>query len=72
MMATVQNKSTGQIDVSYVAPNRKVSALPMPLYAGEIVINTTDGQTYVATPPTSQGGLAATDWVKYSYGMGLN
>jgi len=71
-MATAMNRATGQIDVSFVAPNRKVAALGMPLYAGEIVINTTDGQTYVATPPVSQGGLSATDWVKYSYGMGLN
>jgi hypothetical protein len=71
-MATAINKATGQIDRSYVAPNRKVAALDMPLYAGEIVINTTNQECYVAVPPVSQGGLAVTDWVKYSYGMGLN
>jgi hypothetical protein len=71
-MATAINKATGQIDVSYVAPNRKVAALDMPRYAGEIVINTTDQGCYVAVPPVSQGGLAVTDWVKYSYGIGLN
>jgi hypothetical protein len=71
-MATVINRATGMIDRSYVAPNRKVAALDMPLYAGEIVINTTNQECYVAVPPVSQGGLAVTDWVKYSYGMGLN
>ena len=72
-MATVANKANlGQIDVSYVAPNRKVGALGMPLYAGEIVLNTANNECYVAVPPVSQGGLATTDWVKYSYGMGLN
>jgi hypothetical protein len=71
-MATVQNKSTGQIDRPYVSPNRKVAALDMPLYAGEIVINTTNQECYVAVPPINQGGLAVTDWVKYAYGMGLN
>jgi hypothetical protein len=44
----------------------------MPQYAGEIVINTTDGQCYVAVPPIAQGGLSTTDWVKYAYGIGLN
>ena len=71
-MATAVNKATGQIDVSYIAPNGKVAALDMPRYAGEIVINTTDLECYVAVPPVSQGGLAVTDWVKYAYGIGLN
>lgn len=71
-MATVLNKATGQVDVSYIAPNRKVAALGMPLYAGEIVINTTDQKCYVAVPPISQGALSATDWVLYGYGIGLN
>jgi hypothetical protein len=71
-MATAANKATGLVDVSYVAPNRKVASLGMPLYAGEIVINTTNQNCYVAVPPVSQGGLATTDWVLYTYGMGLN
>jgi hypothetical protein len=71
-MATAPNKATGQVDVSYIAPNRKVAALDMPLYAGEIVINTTDKECYVAVPPVGQGGLSVTDWVKYAYGIGLN
>jgi len=71
-MATVMNRATGQIDKPYGSPNRKVAALDMPLYAGEIVINTANQECYVAVPPTSQGGLAVSDWVKYSYGFGLN
>jgi len=71
-MATVMNKATGLVDKPYVSPNRKVAALDMPLYAGEIVINTTSGECFVAVPPISQGGLSVTDWVKYAYGMGLN
>lgn len=71
-MATAPNKATGQVDVSFIAPNRKVAALDMPRYAGEIVINTTDFKCYVAVPPTSQNGLSVTDWVLYGYGIGLN
>lgn len=71
-MATAPNKATGQVDVSFIAPNRKVAALDMPRYAGEIVINTTDLKAYVAVPPVPQNGLAITDWVVYAYGLGLN
>ena len=73
-MATVPNKSTGQIDVPYLTPNRRLAALPVPLYAGEIVLNTTDGQCYVAVPPIGApiGFWTAADWAKYGYGIGLN
>jgi hypothetical protein len=71
-MATAPNKATGQVDVSFIAPNRKVAALDMPRYAGEVVINTTNQNCYVAVPPVPQAGLATTDWVLYSYGTGLN
>jgi hypothetical protein len=72
-MATVQNLARpGVIDQPFISPNRKVAALGMPLYAGEIVLNTTNQTAYVAVPPVSQGGLAATDWIVYSVGLGLN
>ena len=72
-MAIVPNLARpGQVDGSYIAPNRKVAALGMPLYAGEVVINLADLKTYVAVPPAAQGGLATTDWVLYGYGIGLN
>ena len=72
-MATVVNLARpGVVDQPYIAPNRKVTALDMPRYAGEIVINTSNQTAYVAVPPTAQGGLAVTDWIVYSVGLGLN
>jgi hypothetical protein len=62
------------VDRPYLTPNRRLSALAVPLYAGEIVLNTTDGNAYVAVPPIGLpiGSWAATDWAKYAYGIGLN
>ncbi len=72
-MATVRNLTNpGVMDRSYTSPNRKVTALDVPLYAGEIVLNTTDQKCYVAVPPLAQGAVTATDWVLFSYGLGLN
>ena len=72
-MATVRNLANNAIiDQPFISPNRKVAALGMPLYAGEIVLNTTNQTAYVAVPPTAQGGLAVTDWIVYSVGLGLN
>ena len=63
-MAIVPNLGNpGMVDKPYLTPNRKVAALPVPLYAGEIVLNTTDGKSYT---------WAATDWTVYAYGLGLN
>lgn len=74
-MATVPNLAfPGIVDRPYLTPNRKLAALPIPLYAGEIVLNTTDGQCYVAVPPIGlpQINWAVNDWAKYGYGIGLN
>jgi hypothetical protein len=74
-MATVQNLSfPGTIDRPYTTPNRRGAALPVPLYAGEIFLNTASGLAFVAVPPTGLpiGSWAATDWVQFSYGLGLN
>ena len=72
-MATVVNKArpSDPIDTPFLSPNRRVSALPMPLYAGEIILNTTDNNMYVAATPINQP-FATTDWAKYAYGLGLN
>jgi len=72
-MATVRNLSrpSEPVDRPYLTPNRKVAALDIPLYAGEIVLNSTDGNMYVAAPPIN-GVLSATDWAKYAFGLGLN
>lgn len=72
-MAIVPNLGNpGPTDKPFLTPNRKVAALPVPLYAGEIVLNTTDGKSYVAVPITPIGTWAATDWTVYAYGLGLN
>jgi hypothetical protein len=62
------------VDKPYLTPNRKGAALVVPLYAGEIFLNTADGNCYVAVPPIGVpiSGWAATDWCKYAYGFGVN
>jgi len=55
-----------------LTPNRKVAALPVPLYAGEVILNTADGNMYVAAPPINQVPMTASDWAKYAFGLGLN
>ena len=64
----------GAIDRPYTTPNRRGAALVVPLYAGEIFLNTATGLAYVAVPPIGvpPAGWAATDWVQFSYGLGLN
>ena len=70
-MATVPNLGApGPTDRPYLTPNRRLAALAVPLYAGEIVLNTTDGQCYVAVPVAAP--FLATDWAKYGYGLGVN
>ena len=72
-MATVPNKAFPMIvDPPYLTPNRKVAALPVPLYAGEVILNTADGNMYVAAPPINQVPMTASDWAKYAFGLGLN
>jgi hypothetical protein len=72
-MATVANKARpgDPIDPPYLTPNRKVSSLPVPLYAGEVILNTTDGSMYVACPVINSVP-SANDWAKYAFGLGLN
>jgi hypothetical protein len=67
-MATVPNTGNRAqpIDGSFVTPNRKLASLTAPLYAGEIVLNTTNNLCYVATD------LTATGWVQFTYGMAIN
>lgn len=62
------------VDKPYLTPNRKLAALAVPLYAGEIIVNTTDGQCYVAVPTIGVPSTSwtAADWAKYGYGIGLN
>jgi hypothetical protein len=59
------------VDLPYLTPNRAVSALPLPLYAGEVILNTTDGNMYIACPPINTP-FATTHWAKYAFGLGLN
>jgi hypothetical protein len=62
----------GPVDRPYLTPNRKVAALDIPLYAGEIVLETTAKKAYVAVPITPYGSWTSADWVEYGYGIGLN
>jgi hypothetical protein len=72
-MATVPNlaRPNEAVDRPYLTPNRKVAALPVPLYAGEVILNTADGNMYVAAPPIG-GVIDAACWAKYAFGLGLN
>jgi len=72
-MAIVPNLGRpGPVDKSFVVPNRKVAALDIPLYAGEIVLNTTNQIAYVAVPITPYGTWSATDWVEFGYARGID
>ena len=72
-MATVQNSGRpGPVDKPYSFPNRKVAALDVPLYAGEIVLDTTKLLWYVATPLTPFGTWSATDWTEFGIGRSID
>ena len=63
-MATVRNKAQyAPLDKKYAMPNRKLAASPfnttVPLYTGEIVLDTTTGNMWYGTDLTNSGWTAA-------------
>ena len=72
-MATVRNlgRPSEPVDPSYISPNRRVALPTLPLFNGEVILNTADSQMYVACTPVNAMPLP-TDWAKYAYGLGLN